>query len=475
MNNNKQYEISLNEIPTIKDGVNKGKIDWKSSINKHIYFLNENTKIIFNIVGYNQKQKKLQIEYENNIHDIFISSLLDCRIGRIVGILPLDFKIKIGSTFNDNKRNITITDREYRPRYDKNGKFKCNDKWYKYTCNVCGWTEGWITESHLLNENDKRGCSCCHGNTVVKGINDIATTHPYLVKYFKNIEDTYTHTYSSNKEVWFRCLDCGCEKKIKINTLYYRGLSCNKCGDGISLPNKTMYNVLKQLQIHFILEYSPKWINRKRYDFYIPSLNLIIEMDGGWHLQDNKMSGQSSEESKAIDNYKDEQAKLNGIEVIRIDCDYGSDYSRLEYVKQNILNSKLNKLFDLSVINWHDIEKLVMTNIIKIACEHKKNNPDLTTTQIGKLMGFSRNTMVIWLKQGDKLDWCHYDANEERLKNGKKRIRIFKNEICLGLFNSIKELSLKSKQKFNIELNKDCISRAVNKNKQYKGFYFEFE
>lgn len=473
MNNNKQYEIILNEIPTIKDGLNKGKFDWNLSINKHVYFLNENTKIIFKIIDYNQKQKKLQIKYENKIHDIFISSLLDCRIGRIVGILPLDFKIKIGQTFKDDKRDITITNREYRIRYKKNGD-KCNDKWYKYTCNVCGWTEGWMDESHLLNENNKRGCSCCRGLTVVKGINDIFTTHPYLVKYFVNIEDTYTHTYSSNDKVLMKCTDCGLEKEMKINTLYYRGFSCNRCSDGVSLPNKTMYNILKNLQIDFISEYSPSWINRKRYDFYIPSMNVIIEMDGGWHTNDNLMSGQTKEESQFIDNYKDEQALLHGVQVIRIDCDYDNDYARFKYVKQNILSSKLNDLFDMSVINWNNIEKLVMTNIIKIACEYKRNNSNITTTEIGKIIGFSSNTVCRWLKQGNELGWCYYDANEESLKNGKKQIKIFKNEICLGLFNSIKELSLKSKQKFNIELNKDCISRAVNKNKQYKGFYFEF-
>lgn len=474
MNTNKQYEVNLNEIPKIKNGSNKGKFDWNLSINKYVYFYNESITIKIKIIEYDQKKKKLKIEYENNIHDIYISSLLDCRLGRIVGITPLDFNIEVGTIFKDDKRDLIITDREYRIRYKKNGD-KCNDKWYKYTCKVCDWTEGWTTESHLLNESNKRGCSCCHGNTVVKGINDVATTHPHLVKYFANIEDANSYTYSSNKKIWFKCLECGLKKEMKINTLYHRGFSCNKCGDGISLPNKTMYNILKQLQMNFILEYSPDWIGQKRYDFYIPSINLIIEMDGGWHTQDNNMSGQTSEESKAIDDYKDEQAKLHGMTVVRIDCDYGNDYARLNYVKQNLLNNnKLNKLINLSYINWDNIEELVMTNIMKIACEYKRENNNLTTTQIGKIMGFSGNAISRWLKQGNELRWCHYDTKEENLKKGKKRIKIFKNEICLGLFSSIKELSLKSKEMFNIELNKDSISRAVSKNKLYKGFGFEF-
>ena len=40
-----------------------------------------------------------------------------------------------------------------------------------------------IDEFHLLNR--KQGCSCCSGKTVVKGINDIATTNPEIIKYLK--------------------------------------------------------------------------------------------------------------------------------------------------------------------------------------------------------------------------------------------------------------------------------------------------
>ena len=48
-------------------------------------------------------------------------------------------------------------------------------------------------------------------------------------------------------------------------------------------------------------------------------MNLIIEMDGGWHLNDNTISGQTAEESKTIDNYKDEQARLHGSDLCFLD------------------------------------------------------------------------------------------------------------------------------------------------------------
>ena len=90
----------------------------------------------------------------------------------------MHFKYKIGQTFKDDKRDITIIDIETRRNKEK------NQKWYKYKCNKCGWNEGWIEETKLI---DKRGCSCCRGFTVVKGINDVATSNPNVVKYFVDI------------------------------------------------------------------------------------------------------------------------------------------------------------------------------------------------------------------------------------------------------------------------------------------------
>ena len=44
-------------------------------------------------------------------------------------------------------------------------------------------------------------CPYCINKKVVRGFNDIATTHPDLIKYFVNIKDAYTHTYGSEDKV----------------------------------------------------------------------------------------------------------------------------------------------------------------------------------------------------------------------------------------------------------------------------------
>ena len=78
------------------------------------------------------------------------------------------------------------------------------------------------------------GCSICTNQNVVKGINDISTTHKQYLKYFKDIEDAYLYSYGSTKEIIVKCPDCGNLRQMKINDLIRKGFSCPKCGDGIS-------------------------------------------------------------------------------------------------------------------------------------------------------------------------------------------------------------------------------------------------
>ena len=80
-------------------------------------------------------------------------------------------------------------------------------------------------------------------------------------------------------------------------------------------------------------------------------------------------------------------------------------------------------MIDIIVIDWGKCEEFIFNkNLIKIACNYKKDNPNLTTTKIGELMGFNYNTIRDWLKTGNKLGWCEYDSKEEKIKKYKKVI-----------------------------------------------------
>lgn len=485
----KERKIFLDHLPRGNGyGVNKNQINWKESIGYTINFIYDNINGSLKIIDYIRENNKsyLIIKYDNVEFKIHTNDFKSCGLGKILKKYTKDFKIEIGTRFKDDKRDITITDREYKKDKNKN-----NIKWYKYTCNKCGWTEGWKREPDVFAGY---GCTCCCGTTSVLGINTIWDTDKWMMPIINDDEFCKTHTSNCMDKIFPTCPDCGrkSKKAISINNLYkHKKISCY-CQDGFSYPNKFAYDLLIKLNINFESEKYFDWckytyknkIKRGYYDFYfiLNNKKYIIEMDGGFHSKDNKMNGITKEESQYIDNEKDKLAKEHGIEVIRINCDYSSVENRFEYIKQNILNSKINQLFNLSEINWLEIEKFALNNLVEIACKYKNDYPNLTTKEIGKLMGgYNASVIVSWLKRGNGI-WCNYDAKEEHKKscskNGKslgKQVEIFKDGISLGIFPSCAEIGRKSEELFGIKLAFGGVSAVcIGKKPQYKGFTFKY-
>lgn len=477
--------IYIDELIKYDEGMHKGKINWGSNIDRYFRILYRNKEYCFCIKDYIKKENKVILELDGEIlRPIFTGHLLECKIGGIIGIKSGDFKYEIGQVFKDDKRDMVIIGREYREKRQRSG-YTEKQKWYNYRCNKCNWDGGWIDESPLL----KNGCSCCNGKTVVEGINDIPTTAPHLIKYFQNgIEKAKLYTKNSSEKIYPICPDCGRIKsrKMMITTINSSGISC-ACSDSISKPNKVMFSVLEQLQVEFetekIFDWCKFYLNNKlkigRYDFYV-RLNdeeYIIEMDGEWHNTDNKMNGQTREDSNCIDSEKDRLAREHGIEVVRIN----SYSSELEYIKNNIYKSILTDIFDLSKIDWAKVEEFTCTNLVKVACNYKKSNPNMSTTDIGKIMNLCTGTIQSYLKKGTSLSWCNYNVQEEitktSIKNGKangKKVEIFKDNISLGICESSKELERQSLELFGVKLLQPNISEVcLGKRKQYKGFTFK--
>jgi hypothetical protein len=480
-------KVFLDELPHGGKYITKNQINWQKSVGCTVKFIYDDIKGEIKIAYYKQSNKEtyLYINYLNqNPFCISTYNFKTCRLGKLLNKYTNEFKVEIGQIFKDDKRDLIITDRKYRK-----DKENCNRKWYKYKCNKCGWDEGWMREEQLLKGT---GCSCCCNppKTVVPGINDIPTTAPWMVKYFQGgIDEARLYSKKSEKKVYTICPDCGRikNKHISVSNIYKNhSIGCT-CSDKKSYPEKLSYELLNQLntiyQFNYIEhEYSPHWIGQKRYDNYFEYNNnkYILEMDGnlGHGYRDNPMNGQTKEESQNIDDYKDKLANEHNIKVIRIDC----IKSDLEYIKNNILHSKLTEIFDLSNINWLQCEEFALSNLVKKACEYKKNNPNITTTKIGNIMKLSKPTIREYLKKGTKLEWCHYDVKEEVWKslikgreNSRKAVQIFKDNILLGAFASCLELERQSEKIFSVKLDNRHISDVCNgKRKTHKGFTFKY-
>lgn len=396
-------KVFLDDLP--RKGGKLGKIDWENSAGFKVSFSYDNIEGEVEIIKYEKKSERLFITYNGKEFDINSTGFKNCRIGRILGKRTKEFKIKIGQVFKDDKRDLVITDREYRDRVDNKG----NNKYYKYTCNVCGWTEGWMVEGNLTGKR-KHGCSCCRGFTIVEGINDIPTTAPWMVKYFQGgYDEAKMYTKSCGKKIKPICPSCKNirEKFMTVNDLYMKKSIGCKCGDNTSYPEKFMYNILKQLNIKFETQLSKtkfEWCKNKLYDFYLSEYNCIIETHGRQHYERAKGFYKTLEEEQENDRCKERLAKENGIgNYIVIDC----RHSDLEWIKNNVLNSKLNELFDLSKVDWTKCEEFAINfNIVKEVCEYWNHKEDWETIKdLAKIFNCDPATIDSYLRKGENQGW----------------------------------------------------------------------
>lgn len=279
---------------------------------------------------------------------------------------------------------------------------------------------------------------------------------PYKYKEGEKVNELeiLEHTYiiNSNKKKYrayrYICNDCKYIGKAYIQEMDMK--KCPKCGDGISYGEKFMYAILLGTGYNFETQYTFNWSKggkngngRKKYDFYIPSKNCIIETHGIQHYPECGQDfaffqGITSNDEVKNDKLKKEMALLNGIleeRYIIIDC----KKSEFDYIKNSILsNSKFMKLFSIKDINREYIESITMTNFRKRAVELYKSGYYIS--EISKKTKMSEKTIMRFLKKSADLYGYTYTSDKDRIENEKK-------EEVLGLFkegNSRKYISEKT-------------------------------
>lgn len=162
----------------------------------------------------------------------------------------------------------------------------CTKKvWWK--CHTCGYE--WyakISNRAILD----RGCPCCSNHVVVKGINDLSTTHPDIAKDWHPTKNgnltAFDVSYGQGKKVWWMCSQ-GHEYKATIN--HRTGADGTKCpicysGRQTSFAEQAFYYYLKQLYPDAINRFKADFLGKMELDIYIPSTHVAIEYDGeAWH------------------------------------------------------------------------------------------------------------------------------------------------------------------------------------------------
>jgi len=455
--------------------------NWKESIKQYIYFIYDDLEGWIEVKKWINKNDIL-VKYDNKEYKISKLNLQKCKLGILLGKHTKDFKIKIGTSYKDKKRDIIVIDKKIITKYKINMN-NINEKWYKYHCNICNY-EDWVRESSL----EEKGCSCCNNFKAVLGINTIYDTDKWMIPYIGE-EVAKKYTRGSGFKINPTCTDCGRvkNKEMKIGLIYKQhSIGCS-CSDNVSYSEKIIFNMLEQLNINFQTQLTKttfEWINAYRYDFYFEYNNeqYILEVNGLQHYENsfkNIKGARTLKEEQFNDKLKKELALSNNIKeenYIIIDC----RYSVLEWIKNNILKSNLNNIFDLDKIDWKVCEEFTFSNLLKIICEIKRDFPDLSTSEIGKMMNMGRTTVLNYLKRGSKIwDWIDYNAKEELYNRSYKLGKLYgKPIICITtghVFSSSAELERQSKELFGVKLlNGNVIYVCLGKRNHHHNFKFKY-
>lgn len=269
---------------------------------------------------------------------------------------------------------------------------------------------GYIWDSTPHDVLEGYGCPYCAGQKVLIGFNDLWTTDPDIAKMISDPNVGYTISRGSNRMVSWICPKCGGRKMSSPKQVIGYWLACNVCSDGISYPNKFMYNVLLQLDVDFKREVNKStlgfdWVSKYKYDFYLEMNHekFFIEMDGGFHYDDCFLS---YEEVHNIDVTKDLIAAEHGINMIRIDCNYILMTKRFEYIKKSILNSELNQILDLTSIDWEKCNKESAKSLCIEAGKQYDNG--MSIREIAINLGASYSSVYMWLKTLGEKGLCSY-------------------------------------------------------------------
>ena len=291
--------------------------------------------------------------------------------------------------------------------YEKNYPLTPNDivngstkkMWWK-----CEKGHEWETPVFYRTGKDKTNCPYCANRMVWQGWNDFWTTHPELAKYLVNSEEGYSYPAGSYKKVNWKCVKCETlvPERSFFKTIEAGHINCPTCNPNASRSERLVAWLLKESGYEFSIEKSFSWLKNKQYDFYIPSIETIIEVHGIQHYEDSSddyFSNRVIEEEQANDKLKRESAIKNGIKhYIEIDC----SSTKFDDWRKNLETStSLQQLIDFSKVNWLKLEmnsyaEFVLDIIHKYLCGED-------TQKIADDLGIIRGTVNNYLNRANKL------------------------------------------------------------------------
>ena len=146
--------------------------------------------------------------------------------------------------------------------------------------------------------------------------------------------DTYEN---AKKKIQVKHLDCNFVFEITPDNLL-SGKGCPRCNRYNSKGSKTIKSWLEENQLLYETEKTFSWTKQKRYDFYVPKYNLLIEFNGEQHYRPIPffLQERSFEQQQESDKFKREMASKYGYNFLVI------KYDEVEKIPQILSDTTTN-------------------------------------------------------------------------------------------------------------------------------------
>lgn len=280
-------------------------------------------------------------------------------------------------------------------------EYKRMTKPFTIKCLRCNNVKTYSSTSNFLGSPRKGVCFCYNeNNALTRHMKNKEKAeqlmkekgHTFVSYGYKKDTKKYTITVKCNKcnqlitkptLEYCKCPDCYyCETKQKMNTQAYKALlpkeyellseykgleekvlirhecgfiwsirphllhnyvGCPKCNRKRSKGERKIGQILDNLKIAYSIEESFKWQTnpKRRYDFYLPEYNMVIEYMGEQHYKERNCKAFKSdlEEQKRIDKEKYDDAIKAGFNYFSISY---KDYNKIEKILSEKFGSTTN-------------------------------------------------------------------------------------------------------------------------------------
>lgn len=226
---------------------------------------------------------------------------------------------------------------------------KCKHSFCKILYEVTGPRNGWCpfcTGHKICMEND---CADCFKKSFMSN---------EKMQYWspKNKDIPRNIFKSSAKKYWFDCNKCNLDFFQSLNHIN-SGKWCPHC---VNKTETKLYTQLLSVYPTIVREFKPNWSNNKRYDFCIPELKIIIELDGPQHFK--QISNWECPDTQHENDLQKEQIaneqeysiiRITQTDVMEDTYDWFSDIQK--HIKHIVHNSEVIHNFYMCKNNEYDI------------------------------------------------------------------------------------------------------------------------